>query len=249
MKKLLSISLSVFSLFALAQESDVWRIGAQWGFQGNHAKLIGGQTQADSRFEQHDAGGAALNIFARYDYDTHWMLNTGLGLSSYGFEFSLAQNYSLLNPNSRRAVIKNDIGVFEVPLMIHYKFNPNCKQAKWLVGAGLIQNFQTGYSQSGSYKQGNEATSNISYFHSNVVLIGAYYSSIRFSFGREKIFNSGRILNFSLLWNYGLRQTAQTVVSYNIDGKDFQHKFGNQGNFFGFRMAYYLMPIKNSSPK
>lgn len=246
MKKTLAFFIGLASLVSIAQENDTWRIGAQWGFQGNHADLIGGQTIADSRFEQHDAGGGALNIFARYDYNQHWMLNTGIGLSNYGFEFSLAQNYSLLNRNARRNVIKNDIGVLELPVMIHYKFNPNCKQVKWLVGLGFIQNLQTGYNQSGTYKEGNEATPNISYFKSDVVLIGSLFPTIRFSVGREKIFNSGRILNFSMLLNYGFKQSAQTVVTYNIDGKDYQHKFSNQGNFFGFRMAYYLMPIKEN---
>lgn len=247
MKKTLGFIFILIALVSVAQEKDTWRIGGQWGFQGNKSQLIGGQSEADSHFEHQNAGAAALNVFARYDYDQHWMLISGLGLSSYGFEFSIAQNYSLLKPDSRKMTIKNDIGVLELPLMIHYKFKPNCKQVKWLVGAGFAQNLQTTVNTNGSYKQGSEANLGVSYFNTKVITKDALFTTIRFSVGREKRFENGGILNFSLLWNYGFGQTAKCTVNYNINGKDFEHQFGNNNNYFGLRMAYYFAPFKNTS--
>jgi len=249
MKKNIFLALCTLSLLASAQEKDTWRIGAQWGFQGNNSHLIGGQQTADARFESHNAGGGALNVFARYDLDKRWMLLAGLGLSSYGFEFSLSQNYSLLNPDSRRATLKNNIGLLELPIMIHYKFNPNCKQVKWLLGAGFAQNLQTGVNTTGTFKEGNEGNANISSFKSDVILKGTFFPVIRFSVGREKVYSGGGILNFSMLFNYGFAQSAKANVAYTIDGNSFQHQFDNKGNFFGLRMAYYFAPVKTSTLK
>ena len=244
MKKSIFTIFTIIGFLSHAQESDVWRIGAQFGFQGNGAKLIGGDAVADAKFEQHNAGAAGLNFFARYDYNQHWMLLTGFGFSGYGFEFSLSQNYSLLNPDSRRAVLKNDIGTVEIPFMIHYKFDPNCKQAKWIVGAGFTQNLQGSASTGGTYNADKEVNSSINYFTSDVKLSHSLFPTFRFSVGREKILKHGGILNCSLLFNYGFAQNARATVKYSIDGKEYMHQFGNKGNYVGLRLAYYLAPIK-----
>ena len=245
MKKYLYVlMLSAGFMGISAQTNEQWRLGFQFGFQGNHAQLIGGDKMADARFEQNNAGAAGLNLFARYDYNQHWMLLTGIGLSSYGFEFSLANKYALSLPESRRTVLKGGIGLLEIPFMLHYKFNPNCKQVKWIVGAGFIQNLQGGNRLSVQELKISEGYTGIGYFNCEVKQSRALFPTIRFSVGREKQLEGGGILNCSLLLNYGFAQNARATVNYEIDGQAYTHQFGNRGNYAGIRIAYYLAPFK-----
>jgi hypothetical protein len=172
------------------------------------------------------------------------MLLTGLGISSYGFEFSFSQNYSLLNPESRRQVVKNDIGLIEIPFLIHYKFNPSCTQVRWVIGAGFIQNLQTEVKTGGTYVPGNESSLGLSYFTSEVQLGKSLFPTFRFTVGKEKMLKAGDILSIGMLFNYGFAYNAKTTVKYAVDGKSYVHQYGNNGNFVGLRAAYYFAPVK-----
>src|SRR4051812_10115634 len=100
MKKLAFAVLTFISLLAISQETDTWRFGIQWGTQGTRARFAGGMEDANARFHQNKFDGAALNIGIRYDLNNHWMGTFGLGFNTFGFNYALAQNYSLYNPKS-----------------------------------------------------------------------------------------------------------------------------------------------------
>src|SRR5688572_30460346 len=147
MKAFICAVLCCFSLSIFAQDNNAWRWGIQLGAQGNSSNYVGGMEIANGRFNNNSFGGGALNLIARYDINKHWMIRSGMGVNSFGFEFALAEDYSLLSsPDNRHSVLRTEFSAFEIPLMGYYKFNPNCKNARWLLGAGFAGNFVSGQS-------------------------------------------------------------------------------------------------------
>jgi len=137
-KKIVIAVVSIFSLAATAQEDKTWRFGGQWGFHGNQSHYNGGMEQANARFEQQPFGGVSLSLLARYDYNKRWMFTSGLGIATFGFNFSISENYSLRQGRSLLP-ITNEFGVIEIPTMAYYKFTPNCRGSKLVIGAGIVQ--------------------------------------------------------------------------------------------------------------
>jgi len=251
MKKLVFSLLACFALSGFAQETDTWRFGIQWGFQGTRAQFAGGMEDAHARFHQNKFDGAALNIGIRYDLNNHWMGTFGLGFNTFGFNYALTQNYSLLNPKSHFSGIQSEFSALELPFMVFYKFNPNCKNAKWLIGGGfspnltgkqkITKNFEAtadAMPANYNYIPSPNGLSSISYAN------GGMYTMLRFAVGREKVFKKGGILNCSLLFNCGLRNIAYSTVNYSIDGQSFTHDFKTKGDFVGLRVTYYFRPLK-----
>jgi hypothetical protein len=243
MQKNILVILILTASALFSQENKVWRFGLQWGFQGNQARQTGGMEEANARFGNDDAGGGAINLLARYDHDTHWMVSSGLGIQTFGFRFSLSQNYSLKNPESRYATSSSEFSALEIPLMIHYKFNPNCRQAKWVIGAGLVHGLIGKQTINGKISQGAEASLNENYLTSTAKVNEGLYGMLRLSAGRERTLKKGRIIAVNFILNLGFRDLAQAHVEYKIDGVNYNHDFATDGNFLGFRISYYLRPI------
>ena len=243
MKKniLLVFIISASGLFSQTDRS--WRFGLQWGFQGNQAYQIGGMEEANARFGNDDAGGGAINLLARYDHTNHWMVSSGLGIQTFGFRFSLSQNYSLKNPESRYATSSSEFSALEIPFIVHYKFNPNCRQAKWVIGAGIVHGLIGKQNVNSKISQGAEASSNENYLTSTAKVNDGLYGMLRFSAGRERTLKKGGILALNFILNLGFKNLAQAHVEYKIDGLNYNHDFATDGNFFGFRFAYFLRPI------
>jgi len=65
----------------------------------------------------------------------------------------------------------------------------------------------------------------------------------RMTIAREKVFKRGGILNASLVFNLGLKEMARSSVEYQIDQQTYQHEFSNNGNYVGFKLAYFLKPF------
>lgn len=246
MKKLLLIIFAFAGLTVVSQENETLRFGVQWGFHGNESNLTGGMDNANARFFNNSFGGGSIKIEGRYDFDKHWMLMTGFGFSSYGFEYALAENHSLKmkNDEKRFSVIRSEIGALEIPLEGFYKFNPNCRNARWVLGVGLANNFIGDQNISKKFIEDKEGNGQVKYLNSETRVKGGVYTMLRFTVGREKIFKRGGIFNASMVFNAGFRNMAISKVVYTIDGQEYNHEFTNNGNFVGFRFGYYFRPFK-----
>ncbi|MBK9282934.1 MAG: hypothetical protein IPM51_01290 [Sphingobacteriaceae bacterium] len=245
MKKTLTVLFALCVLMIQSQEEKTWRIGIQLGSAGNHAKYHSGGVDANARFHQNKWGSGAINIAGRYDANRRWMITAGLGIHSVGFGYAIAENYSLLQKDKQFTGIKNEFTVLEMPAMIFYKFNPNCKNAKWLIGAGFSENFIGEQTLNASASQANDGLSNVNYISSTSSTKGGIYWSFRWSVAREKTFKNNSILNASVLFNYGFNQVATSTVDYTIDNQTYSHTFTNNGNFVGLRLTYFFRPFIN----
>jgi len=244
MKKLLLAAIITCTINGIGQEDKTLRLGVQWGFHGNHTELTGGMTQANARFHHDNSGGGAFGIVGRYDFNNRWMLMSGLNFTSYGFEFAIAEDYSLLNKHRNFTRVKSETGSLEIPVMIFYKFNPNCKNVRWLIGAGFAESFIGAQTINKNVSQVADANT-INYISSTTNVNGGGYYMLRWSVAREKMFKKGGILNASLLFNVGFNKIANATVNYTIDNQNYNHEFSTNGNFVGFRLAYYFKPFHN----
>jgi hypothetical protein len=131
--------------------------------------------------------------------------------------------------------------------MIFYKFDPNCKNAKWLIGGGFSQNFVGAQTINKNFQVANDGSTNSNYLNSISSANGGTYTMLRFAIAREKIYKRGNILNASFIVNAGFRQLAKSTVSYTVDGQNYNHEFTTNGNFAGFRLTYFFRPLKTNS--
>lgn len=249
MKKIIVLILAIASLTIQAQEDKTWRIGVQLGMSGNKSKFSGGMTDADARFVHNPFGAAAIDIIARYDFNKRWKIESGLGINALGFEFALAQNYSFVNKSKRYNQVKSNMGTLEIPVMVAYKFNPNCRNSKWFISGGISNVFVGQQKQKhNTDKNSDTPVGNTILSHTTTVNPGAYLNA-RLMIGKERVFKRGGILSAALIWNVGFSELAKSTVDYTIDGNTYQHEFTNKGSFFGFRLAYYFRPLKQSYKK
>jgi hypothetical protein len=244
MKKSLALLFSICMLQSHSQETKVWRFGAQLGMQGNHSTFAGGMQTANARFHHNDFGAGALSFVARFDVNRHWMVTGGLGLSSFGFEYAIAENYSLLNKDKQFSLIRSEFGVFEMPAMVFYKFNPNCRNSRWLVGAGIAQYLTGAATIEKGLSKASDMPTATDYISSTSQTRRGFLYFFRWSIAREKVFKSGSILNAAFLVNWGLSEIAKSTVHYTIDNVQYTHTFSNSGNFAGIRITYLFRPCK-----
>jgi hypothetical protein len=250
MKKIILLSaIALNSLFVKAQENNTWRWGAQIGMHGNQAKFAGGMANANARFHQNPFGSPALNFNVRYDYNQRWAFTSGLGFSSIGYEFAIAENYSFLNKNKRYTSINSSVGLVEIPLLAIYKFKQNCNNWKWVASGGFVGVVYGAQTNDKQFNPNNDGQTSQPYISSTTTTNGGGNVHARFLIGKEKLFRNGSIFNASFIWNAGFGIMATSTVKYTIDGQNYEHKFNNTGNFFGVRFAYFLKPCKNVSAK
>ncbi len=242
MKNITTLCLLVLSSISFSQETESWRLGVQFGLHGNNTYAIGGQLQAHSRFQNNDAGSLGITFQGRFDYNKHWMVLFGLGINSYGFDYAIAENYSLLNPDKNYSKLTTEFAAVEAPVMLHFKFNPNCKNNKWLIGAGFSQGILSGQNIKKEFVNEVEAV-NEREFITQTQVNNSLFTCLRLSVGVEKTYKNGSILNGSLYANIGFKSIAHSTVSYKLDNTNYQHQFSNNGNFVGLKLAYFLKPF------
>lgn len=247
MKKLIFLATSILVMSTYAQENKEWRFGVQWGTNSNQSKYSGGSSNANARFHQNKFDGGAFDLIARYDYNKNWMAETGLGFNSFGFGYALSENYSFLNLKNRFSDLKTEFTGIQIPFLIFYKFNPNCKNSRWLVGGGFVANFTEGKTVNKFYNKNNDGLTSSNYLSSSSTVNSGGTAMVRFSVGKEKIFKNGSFLNASLVFNAGLNAIATSKVNYTVDGISYEHEFTNNGNFVGFRLAYFFKPCTHKS--
>lgn len=249
MKKLMILVAGILTLSANAQENKTWRLGASVGLNSNNAKFSGGMPDANARFHQNPFGTAGIDFIARCDYSNHWMGTAGLGMTSTGYQFALSENYSLLNKSAQFSSIKSDFGKIEMPVMIFYKLNPDCKNARWLVGGGFVPTWIEGKTTDTSFDKTLEGTTSSNYLKSTVTSKGGVYMMVRGSIAREKILKNGSLLNAALLFNLGFSETTKADVTYTIDNQNYEHSFTSSGNFIGVRFTYFLKSMNQIAKK
>jgi len=219
-----------------------WRIGVQFGNSGNNSKLTGGMQTANSRFSKNIFGAPSMNIVARYDFNRHWMLQSGIGLNALGFGYSISENYSLLSVKKQFSDLRTIFPTIEVPVSISYKSNLNCKNSRWVIGAGLVPTLRAKQTIDKDYSLTTEGTST-NYLSSHSASNGGASVLVRWSISREKVFRKGSILQASLLVNMGFSNMASSTVNYTLDNQNYTHSFSNNGSSVGFRLAYFLKPF------
>lgn len=232
-----------------AQENNKFRIGIQSGFQMNRSQFSGGMESANARFHQGPFGAHGRSIAARYDFNDRWMVMSGIGLTSVGFQFGIAEDYSFTQRSNRFTMINSGLRAIEIPIMAAYKFKPNCKGWKWIVSAGVANLFTPKQEQTINLGDNNEGvlSPETAYLSSFERTDPGSHLQARFMIGREKVFGCGSILNVNMVFNAGFSEVAHATVNYNIEGKSYTHEFSNKGNFVGLRVSYYLRPFSSFS--
>jgi hypothetical protein len=130
--------------------------------------------------------------------------------------------------------------------MVHYKFNPNCNNVRWVIGAGFVESFIGAQTINKSISQVADAnTSSVNYLNSTTSVKGGNYWMLRWAISREKMYKRGAILNASFIFNVAFEDIAHSTVNYTIDNKTYNHEFTNNGSFVGFRLSYFFRPIHN----
>ena len=241
MKHLLIFLLGLSTLTTSAQDDKVWRFGLQFGNCSNKSKQSAGMQVANGRFNQNTFDAPNINFVARYDFNKHWMVLTGLGLNAVGFAYSISEDYSLNSIKRKVSDIRTIFPTVEVPLSLFFKFDPNCKNIKWVVGAGIAPTLGAQLISDKDFSLTSEGKST-NYLSSHSVSNGGAAVLVRLSIGREKMYKNGSILQASLLLNMGFNTTASSTVNYTLDNQNYSHTFTNNGSSVGFRLAYFLKP-------
>jgi hypothetical protein len=242
-KTVVLLTLAINSLLVTAQETNTWRLGIQSGWHVNKSKYVGGMADANARFHKTTFGAIAFDIIGRYDFNSRWMIQSGLNFNRAGFEFMLAENYSFTQRGNRFTKVRSDLVLLEIPIMISYKFKPNCSNWKWFVSGGAAHVVTSDQNFDAQVDQASDGPSSVTYLGSTTTSNGGNYINGRLMIGREKVFKTGSILQASVIWNIGFKEMAHATVNYTIDGQAYRHEFSNRGSFVGFRIAYFLRPL------
>jgi hypothetical protein len=248
-KTIILLALAINGLLVMAQETNTWRIGVQSGWQLNRSKFSGGMTDANARFHKNPFGAMAFDLIGRYDLNNHWMIQSGLNFNNAGFEFALAENYSFTQHGDRFTKVSSSVPVMEIPVLVSYKFKPNCNNWKWFVTAGVANVFVQQQTINSQVNPAADGPSSSAYLQSTTTANGGNYLNARFMAGKEKVFKTGSILQASFIWSHGFSEIAHATVNYTVDGKSYQHEFSNKGNFVGFRVAYFMRPLSSFKKK
>lgn len=247
MKKILILSLAVISL-GTANAQSTWSLGIGASSLNNQTRLTGGMTDANARFHSNNHGAGGLGFVARKSLCEHWSFQTGLGFSSIGFDFAIAQNYSLLNKDGQYTGISTSVSTVNIPASIVYNTKLNCRNWRWFIGGGISTLF---VSQGGSNSEeittpDVTTTENLKQdFQSK----GTTAINFHLIGGIEKVFKNNSILSFGAIFNGGTSNLATTNVSYDLDGKSYYHTFTNRGNYCGVYCAYYFRPLGSKKAK
>ncbi len=244
MKKIL-ISLVFAGSLMGASAQKGFKYGVTFGLGGNNSNYSGGSADANALFHHNDFGKANLGFTARYFFDEHWSVQSGLGISDIGFEFALAKDYSLMKKDDH--FTKNNMGitVMQVPITAIYAFKPNCKNTRWFVGVGIssMTNFNNFNQSSHATPKGEDIVNNSNYLDQTVNAEKFTVINGQLMGGIEKILKKGSILQLALITNLGFSNIATSTVTYMVDNKKYTHSFTNKGDYSGLILTYYFKSI------
>ncbi|HYG51999.1 MAG TPA: outer membrane beta-barrel protein [Flavobacteriales bacterium] len=240
MKKLFIFSIALVAASGVHAQSS-WSLGISGASLGNHSYYSGGMADAHANFHHDDFGTGSLGFVARKTLCPHWSFQTGFGFSSIGFNFALAQDYSLLNEDSQWIGASVSSGVVNIPASIIYNTNLNCRNWRWFVGGGFstVMSGQTSGSTEGTATAEDNTTVSLSTNYHSPAFTRVHGHLMG---GIEKVYKRGAMLSFGLMLNGGLSSLATTDVTYTLDGKTYNHTFTNRGNYCGLFINYYFRP-------
>lgn len=236
---LISVSSALF-----AQTTGDWRLGLQTGAYANRSEFSGGMSNAPAEFSHDPFGSGSFDLSLRYDHNRRWAFMSGVGFTAAGFNFTLANDYSLSDDcHNRYDMLESSIPVVNVPVMALLKTNNNCRNWRWIFGAGVVNSFAANTRYDNTATFGQESEQNAEYMTVNTRSVSGYHFQTRFLVGREKEFNKGGLLTFMLVCNTGYSEMASATVTYNQDNRLYNHEFTNKGSYCGFSIAYSFRPV------
>jgi hypothetical protein len=244
MKKILATLVFTGSVMGASAQKG-FKYGVTFGLGGNNSNYSGGTADANALFYHNDFGKANLGFTARYFFDDHWSVQSGLGISEIGFEFALAKDYSLLKKDDH--FTKNNMGitVMQVPITAIYAFKPNCKNIRWFVGAGIssMTNFSNVNQTTHVTPKAGDIANNTDYLDQTINAEKFTVINGQLMGGIEKIFKKGSILQLALITNLGFSNIATSSVTYQVDNIKYSHTFSNKGDYSGLTLTYYFKSI------
>lgn len=241
-RSILALALVTISAAAFAQSR--WNAAVQYIFIGNEAVATGGTSVASGRFNGSCYGGTGLDVVFRYKVNDHWSVQTGLGVATLGFDYSISSDYSLLNTKTRYVTNTIGFGTMELPASVIYSFNPNCRNWRWFVGGGVKMVSHGGEMDKDQLTLFDEA-SGTNYFLSQDMHVNSFTTgSGHLMVGREKLMKKGGSWSIALIGNKGAGNVmATSTVKYNVDGTAFEHVFTNYGDYIALSFIYNFRPF------
>jgi hypothetical protein len=250
MKKILLFSsLALFAVTAFGQRE--WSAGVYSGMIGNKSVYSGGMTDASALFMHNPHGSVDFGVTARYFHTNHWSLETGFNHTRLGFDFALAKDYSLLTPKNHFIALNSSYGVSQVPVTLIYAFNPNCRNYRFFVGAGINL-----MAHAGSINKHTDAVSTekapipLGDALSQDMQVNSFVTCAgQLTWGVEHLQKRGGILQLAFVGNLGLSNQATATVDYTVNNQNYEHTFTNNGKYFGMMLNYYFRPFHKKAAK
>ena len=247
MKKSLTISMLFFLLIGSASfAQNRWSVGLQIGAVGNHSKYSSGMSDASALFNNNVFGTGQIGIYFRYRMTERFSFQTGYDFSEFGFSYALAKDYNLLNPHEHYAELQTGTCISRLPALIIYNSKLNCRNMRFILGAGLtFTTIDNNWLSESSTRVTSEGVENLvptdmtQQTHSTT----SASSSFTWLIGVEKVFKRGNMLALTFQANYGFNDIAESTVSYTANNKNYTHTFTNNGSWAGVGLCYYFLPM------
>jgi hypothetical protein len=244
MKKLiLTIAIAAITAVSFAQS---WSWGLTIGTFGNDSKFTGGMTNAAAIFDHPSFGGESWGIIFRKTLSTHFNFETGFKGVGLGFQYGIAQNYSLFTPWQQDNWNMAGLVAVQLPASIIWNSNYNCCNKRLYIGVGaslVIVGKQNSVIDESTSPDAAGNTNTSSYLNQTLQSNGTITFNAHIVFGVEKLFNSGRMLNVGIWLNGGLSPLATSTVTYTAENQTYSHTFTNYGNFVGLTASYFFKPL------
>ena len=248
MKKLTTLLLLLTFLGSgHAYSQSTWRAGLSLAPSWNPYHFEGDGI-ANGRFRRDPIGTGFLSVYFRKDISTRWAFETGLTAGSIGFAPSLTHDYQLSSHDQSSVErLEQRFGYAMIPLTMKYFGKVDCKGWRPYLQAGITLQSVPGSDTKESKTQiGNPSTSTTTtsdYMILTSEKLAGGGMGLVFGFGWEKELKKGNIFSLGLLITSGTTDLVRGEVSYDIDGKSYQHSFTNRGNFVGVGFSYYFQPF------
>ena len=246
MKKIILLSVLVISSTLVSAQSS-WRMGLSLSAIGNGSSFSGGMHEANARFHHNELGTGVWSLSFRKSINPHFSWQTGLQFSNIGFNYAIAEDYSLMNKHAHYTNNQLSVSTVALPVSLIYHFNPNCKNFRWYVGGGLsLLGVGTPKTTTQNTSPTNEANVNPAADYLNQTIEVRSNATINGHLvgGVDKIFKSGRILSLGVVFNGGVTELMRSTVNYSLNNQSYNHTFSNFGNYAGLQLSYYFKPFK-----
>ncbi|MFI5219787.1 MAG: outer membrane beta-barrel protein [Bacteroidia bacterium] len=251
MKKILLIAALIMFSYSVNSQSP-WNIGVMLSAGGNISQFSGGMEQANALFTHSVHPVGQLGVYARYRIAPNWSLQSGFDFSQIGFTYLFAKDYSLLNEMDHNEIMYSATCVSRMPAMIIYNSKLNCRNWRFIAGAGFALNVIDNNWQS-SYNDIIECPTGMSeeqmknyyseYKFEEAHATSAANGSFTWLMGFEKVFKRGNMFSFTFQGNAGFTPLAESTVQYFADGTNYHHTFTNYGTYCSFGISYYFLPV------